>query len=342
MLVTFVRKNYFKFLCLTNSLLYNTSFNNNSNDFSAYNILHNFAPKKLTTMRNKIFFSIITCTIVLQLSAQNPAKDKKQAEQNASTLENLKTVDKEGWTKAGTLNLNITQSGRNDYWQRGGEKEAVGIRAIVDIDFDYKKGKTVFLNSVRARYGMLKTSSSGSTFLKNDDFLNITSMYGSKLNDKWSLAALTSIETQFDGYFLSPGYIKLGPGFLYSKSSKFSFLISPAMANLTTKLATQHKNLSLFGVAPGKSTLFGVGAFAQAKGNVELAKNIQYKFFATAYSDYLNKPELVILDCTNLVTMTVNKYIGATIALNLRYNDWEVGKLQSQYSIGVGFSYKLY
>lgn len=290
---------------------------------------------------------IIICTFLVTLLfvkayAQNASKDKKQAEQNATTLENLKTVDKEGWTKAGTLNLNISQSGRNDYWQRGGEKEAVGIRAIIDIDFDYKKGKQNFLNSIRARYGMLKTTSSGSAFLKNDDFLNITSMYGSKLKGNWSMAALASLETQFDGYFLSPGYIKLGPGFLYSKSSKFSFLISPAMTNLTTKLATQHKNENLYGITPGKSTLFGLGAFAQAKGNMEIAKNIQYKFFATAYSDYLNKPELVIFDCTNLITMTVNKYIGATVALNLRYNDWEIGKLQSQYSIGVGFSYKLY
>lgn len=292
-------------------------------------------------MRKKALAIVIAILTIGQIAAQNPATFKKQAEQNASTLENIKAVEKEGWTKAGTLNLNFTQSGRNDYWQRGGEKEAVGIRAIVDIDFDYKKGKSIFLNSIRARYGMLKTTSSGSAFLKNDDFLNLTSMYGSKLKGNWSLAALASIETQFDGYFLSPGYIKLGPGFLYSKNAKFSFLISPAMTNLTTKLASQQKNLNLFGIAPGKNVLFGMGAFAQAKGNIEIAKNMQYKFFATAYSDYLNKPELVIFDCTNLLTMTVNKYIGATVALNLRYNDWEVGKLQSQYSIGVGFSYKL-
>lgn len=292
-------------------------------------------------MKKLLMISLVSICTINEAVSQTSSTNKAQAEQNAATLENLKPVDKEGWTKGGTLNLNITQSGRNEFWQRGGEREAIGIRAIVDIDIDNKKGKRVFLNSIRARYGMIKATSSGDAFLKNDDYLNLTSMYGRKISTNWSLSALASIETQFDGFFLSPGYLKLGPGFLYSKKSNFSLLLSPAMGNLTTKLATEQKSLSLYGVAAGKTSLFGLGAFAQAKGNFTIAKNMQYKFFATAYSDYFNKPELIIFDCTNLLSMTVNKYIGATVALNLRYNDWEVGKLQSQYSIGVGFSYKL-
>ena len=49
----------------------------------------------------------------------------------------------------------------------------------------------------------------------------------------------------------------------------------------------------------------------------------------------------MVLDWSNLFTLTVNKYIGATVSLNARYNDLEVGRLQTQHGIGVGLSYKL-
>ncbi len=290
----------------------------------------------------KIFLVIIAAFFAVSNFAQVKTDEaKKQADAAAESLKTTKAIEKEGWMKAGTINLTVTQGGRNEYWVRGGERESLGIRAIIDVDLDYKKKKTTVLNSIRARYGLLKATSTGGAFFKNDDFLNITSIYGSKISSNWNMAFLASLETQFDGYFLSPGYIKAGPGFMYQKKSNFSFLISPVMTNFTTKLATEQLKQSMFGVDSGKTVLFGIGAFAQAKGTVNIAKNITYKYFATAFSDYKNKPELVILDCTNLFNLTVNKYIGTTISLNVRYNDWEVGKLQTQYSIGVGFSYKL-
>lgn len=292
-------------------------------------------------MKKKLITICSACISLTSIAQVKTDEAKKQADVVASTLNKTKPLEKDGWTKGGTLNFTITQGGRNEYWQRGGEKESLGIRAIVDIDIDYKKGKHTLLNSVRARYGLLKATSTNNAFFKNDDFLNITSVYGSKLKGNWNIAALAALETQFDGYFLSPGYLKFGPGFMYQKDPKFSFLLSPVMCNLTTKLATQQKAFALFGVDSARTTRFGVGAFAQAKGNYNIGKNVNYKFFATAFSDYSNKPELIILDCTNLLTMSVNKYIGTTISLNLRYNDWEVGKLQTQYSLGVGLSYKL-
>lgn len=290
----------------------------------------------------KVSFVLISALVVVNAFTQVKTDEaKRQADAAAASLKTTKELEKEGWIKSGTLNFTVTQGGRNEYWVRGGEKTSLGFRAIVDMDIDYKKGKTTILNSIRTRFGLLKATSTNNAFVKNDDFLNITSIYGSKLKGSWNMAILASLESQFDSYFLSPGYIKFGPGFMYQKTPKFSFLISPLMGNITTKLAKEQLQDDLFGVQPGKTTNVGYGAFAQAKGNYNLGKNVAYKFFATAFSDYKNKPELIILDCTNLITMSVNKYIGTTISLNLRYNDWEVGKLQTQYSLGVGLSYKL-
>lgn len=280
--------------------------------------------------------SIFSTAIIAQTEKENEAK--KQAGQMSATKEL-----KDGWTKSGSLNLNLSEAGVNNAWKgvKGGETQAIGIRAIVDYDFDKKKGKNMWLNNVRARYGLAKLSSAGDAFLKTDDYLSITSIYGRELKPKWSFAFLVNIETQFDKFFLSPGYVKFGPGFMYKPNTHFSALFSPAMGNITTKLATEQKPFALFGVDANKTSNFGLGAFLQLKADYDLMKGVNYKGFATMYSNYLNKPGSIILDWTNLFTLTVNKYIGATVSINVRNNDFETSGTQIQRALGVGFSYKL-
>ena len=292
----------------------------------------------------KIYFLIITAFFSVSLIAQESSGvTKAKVTAAAAALTTTKEL-KDGWQKGGSFNFNLTEGGLNQAWRdvKGGEEQTIGIKALIDYDFDLKKGKSTWLNNIRARYGMSKIASNGQGFLKNDDYLSYTSIYGTALKNKnWSLATLFSINTQFDYYFLSPGEIKLGPGFLYRPNEHFSMMLSPAMLNLTTKLATEQKNFSLFGVDAGKTTSLGLGAYVQFKADYNLGKGINYKGFATFYSNYLNKPVNIIIDWTNLFTLTVNKYIGATISINTRYNDWEIGKLQMQHGIGVGLSYKL-
>ena len=292
----------------------------------------------------KIYFLIITAFFSVNLIAQESSGvTKAKVTAAAAVLTTTKEL-KDGWQKGGSFNFNLTEGGLNQAWRdvKGGEEQTIGIKALIDYDFDLKKGKSTWLNNIRARYGMSKIASNGQGFLKNDDYLSYTSIYGTALKNKnWSLATLFSINTQFDYYFLSPGEIKLGPGFLYRPNEHFSMMLSPAMLNLTTKLATEQKNFSLFGVDAGKTTSLGLGAYVQFKADYNLGKGINYKGFATFYSNYLNKPGNIIMDWTNLFTLTVNKYIGATISINTRYNDWEIGKLQMQHGIGVGLSYQL-
>lgn len=288
---------------------------------------------------------ILSFVAFLGSSANAQVTTEETAAKTAEATAGLtKTKElKDGWAKAGSFNFNITEGGLNQAWRdvKGGEEQTIGIRALVDFDFDYKKGKATWMNNIRARYGISKIASSGSGFLKNDDYINYTSIYGREIKKNWSLAFMFSLNSQFDQFFLSPGELRFGPGFLHRPNKHFSIMLSPALANITTKFATEHKNLSLFGVDAGKTTKFGLGAFAQVKADYEISKGVSYKGFVTFYSDYLNKPELIIMDWTNLFTFTVNEYLGATISINMRYNDWEIGKLQMQHGIGVGLSYKL-
>lgn len=285
------------------------------------------------------------CAIASIAVAQSVSTDevKRNAAASAAALTTTKTLE-DGWTLSGTFNFNLSEGGLNAGWREakgGGEEQVIGIRAAIDYDFDFKMGKVNWLNNFRTRYGMAKFSSSGLGFQKTDDFLSYTTVYATEIKKNLSASVLFSAQTQYDYYFFSPGEIKVGPGFLYKPNTKFSIMFSPAMMNITTKLATEQKNEEFYGVDSGKIIKIGLGAFAQIKANYELAKGINYKGFATFFSDYLSKPDVVILDWTNTFSMKVNKYIGATVSINLRYNDWEVGKLQIQHGIGVGFSYLL-
>ena len=292
--------------------------------------------KKITLISTLIFSSAYS------FSQNTTDATKAKTNEHIAALTKTKEL-KDGWAKSGSFNFNLTEAGRNNAWGivKGGEEQAIGIKALIDYDFDHKKGKINWLNNIRFRYGMSKLSSAGDGFVKTDDNINVTSIIAKEMTKKLSLSVLFSLNSQFDKYFLSPGEIRLGPGILYKPNEHFSAMFSPAMMNLTTKFATEQKNISLFGVDSAKTSKLGVGSFLQLKADYTIAKGITYKGFATFYSDYLNKPDVVIVDWTNLFSLTVNKYVGATVSVNLRYNDWEIGKLQIQHGVGVGFSYKL-
>lgn len=302
-------------------------------------------------MKIKGYVLAASLLVVTTLKAQTTDAAKEAADQAAANLIKSKADMKEGWTKGGTINLSITQGGQNKYWTatKGGNSFAFGAKAIIDYNFDQKKGKTNWLNSIRARYGGIATNTydpktdvtTKVPFAKNDDYVNFNSTYGKEFRKSWSYAFFFGLESQFEDAFLTPGYLKFGPGFLYKPNTHFSVLMSPLMAQVTTKLKASLKDIDIYGVGKGKSVAFGLGAFLQANANYDLAKGVNYKSTTTLYSNYLKNPGNIIFDMNNLFTFTVNKYIGATVILNARYNDLEVGQLQIQQSIGVGLSYKL-
>jgi Protein of unknown function (DUF3078) len=304
-------------------------------------------------MKTRIYLLAAALLSFTFLHAQNPADVANTASASLAAKQGAAdTLD--GWHKGGTIAISLTEAGQNDYWSqvKGGNTSQIGIKGIIDYHFNKKAGKINWLNSFRGRYGGASsttyTTATATTpavktkipFLKNDDYFNFTSIYGKEFRKNWSYAAFLSVESQFD-HIMNPGYIKFGPTFLYKPSNHFNLVLSPAMANITTKFTPSYKNIKAFGVDSGKTAAFGVGAFAQATLNYDLAKGVNYKSVATAYSNYFQNPGNVILDWTNLFTFTINKYLGATVTFNARYNDLEVKRLQTQHGIGIGFSYAL-
>jgi hypothetical protein len=305
-------------------------------------------------MKKTIYLCTLSLLSFTEVQAQSTTNEGTSANVSGAITSVAKnkgdTTVKEGWMKAGTINISLTELGQNNNWTRvkgGGNTSFFGIKGIISYDFNRKKGKTNWLNSFNARYAgasssvyVAATNSSVSApFIKSDDYLLFSSIYGKEFSKKWSYAAFFSLESQFER-FMTPGYIKLGPAFLYKPNDHFNLLLSPAMANLTTKLTASSKQISLFGVDAGKKVAFGVGAYARASVSYNLTKGILYTSNADVYSNYLKNPGNLIVNWNNLFAFTVNKYIAATISFNLRYNDLEVARMQTQHGIGIGFNYK--
>ncbi len=98
--------------------------------------------------------------------------------------------------------------------------------------------------------------------------------------------------------------------------------------------------MGAYGVDPGKKSRSEIGAFLSAQFNKEIATNIVYISRLDLFSNYSRNPQNVDLYFTNVLTMKVNKYISANIALDLLYDDDAIQKLQVRQLLGVGFSAK--
>ena len=295
--------------------------------------------------------SLIGFTVTQAQSSTNAGVSSNADGAIKSTAKNkADTSVKEGWTREGTINISLTELGQNNSWtavKGGGNTSFFGVKGIISYNFNKKTGTTNWLNSFNGRYAGSSSSiydpaapngHTSSPFTKSDDYLNFSSIYGKEFSKNWSYAAFFSLESQFER-FMTPGYIKLGPAFLYKPSDYFNFLFSPVMANVTTKLTASSKPYLLFGVDSGKIAAFGLGAYARASVTTNLSKGILYTSTADVYSNYLKNPANMILNWNNLFAFTINKYIAATLSLNFRYNDLEVARMQTQHGIGLGFNY---
>lgn len=295
--------------------------------------------KKMKALGKKLMVLAVALTVALAAKSQI-GMDNANA---ALSKKNTDTIV--GWKTGGTFSFTFSEAASNTYYYqvKGGQKSALGIKAIVDYSFDKHNTTSIWYNSIRARYGAATSvdASGNNVFLKNDDYLNYTSIFAKPIDKKWAYAGFFSFESQFQDYFLTPGYFKLGPAIMFTPDAHFSLIMSPLMANMNTKLASSLRDTTLYNVQAGKKFSYGAGAFAQAKLNYDIGKGVNYKSVVTVSNDYFHTPSSVIFDWTNLFTFVVNKYIGATVSANLRYNDFEVKHMQFQQGLGIGLNYKL-
>lgn len=268
---------------------------------------------------------------------------------------------KEGWTKFGDFSLMFSQAAFNDDWQGGGTSNYAGDLSI-EYHFNYKEDRLTWDNSFLGEYGL--TRKKDDHFMrKTNDKLQILSVLGYKVAEEshWSYSFMTEFKTQFaKGFdfdedtdtrieqtrFMSPGYLKFGPGIYYKRDDWLKVNFSPVTSRfifVSDRFTTipGYVDGDYYGMDVGKSMRYEFGASLDASSRISLVDNVDLKQQLSLYSDYLDKPGNVDLDYRLKLDMTINEYLSANFTFQAIYEDKAVSAFQIREVIGVGFSYKL-
>ncbi len=289
--------------------------------------------------------------------------EKALRSQNADTTQ--------GWKTGSVLGLNFAQTSLTN-WAAGGEN-SLAVNGIFSGFANYKKGKSVWDNSLDLGYGLLKQGNED--FKKTDDKIDFLSKYGQEAFRHFYYAALFNFKTQMTpGYnypdvttkisdLFAPAYITLALGLDYKPDAYFSAFVAPLTAKFTFVTDTDLSNAGAFGVEPGEKVKSEIGGYIRAiytknDFKAELLKNVSFTTKIDLFSNYLNNPQNIDVNWETLIAFKVNKYLNVNFNTHLIYDDdikiqndvdgngtIEAGEgskslVQFKEIFGVGFSYK--
>lgn len=293
-------------------------------------------------MKNKF---LLVCSLLCLMSA-------KAQNENTPNVDN-DTIGP--WTKKGNASLLFNQS-TFDNWLAGGENNISGNLGL-NYDINYEKDDWTWDNKLIASYGIVKTKTS-SFAKKTDDRLEINSVLGKQISKHWFYSAFLNFKTQFTkGYnysrnedgaevreeytnFLSPGYLLIGPGFLYKKDDNFKINLSPA----TSKFTFVDKNYTLpdeayFGVEEGESLRYELGFNASMYYKLDIIANVNFENILNLYSNYLEDPQNVDIDYQLNIVMKINRYLTTNLSFQTIYDDNAYQGFQLRQVFGVAANY---
>jgi hypothetical protein len=287
------------------------------------------------------------------------------------------------WKLSGVLSVNGSQVALEN-WVSGGEN-AISVANLGSIRASYKKEKTTWDNSLDIAYGLVKQGDK--EFRKTDDKIDLTSKYGRQaFHQHLFYSAFFNFKTQFaPGYkytdssrtlisrFMAPAYSLLALGMDYKPNEHFSIFLSPITCKATFVFDQNLADAGGFGVKKaefinsngqvvqekkGENYRIEGGAYFILKAKYEVMKNVTAQTRLDLFSNYFaGDPSVLDVNWESLIAMKVNKYISASIATHLIYDQdikvpvyekvngkkvqkGEGPRVQFKEVLAVGFSYK--
>ncbi|MBK6640251.1 MAG: DUF3078 domain-containing protein [Bacteroidetes bacterium] len=279
------------------------------------------------------------------------------------------------WKTGGIIGLNFTQVSLSN-WAAGGQNSISGI-ALFNYYANYNKGKNIWDNSIDLGYGL--TQNGDADPIKSEDKIDLATKYGRYAFKHWYYSALLGFKSQFTpGYnypddstkisnFMAPAYITLALGMDYKPNDNFSVMIAPVTGRIIIVNDEDLADAGAFGVDPaeynelfekvkdGEKMRTEFGASIRALYKKDIIENVNLQTKLELFSNYLEDPQNIDVNWEVLISMKVNKYITATLATQLIYDDNtiiavdnnsdgiidEAGpRTQFKEVLGVGFSYK--
>ena len=255
-----------------------------------------------------------------------------------STFAQNDTIKK--WTRNGDLSLNFNQINFTN-WAAGGDNSVSGV-SLFNYEANYLNGKNSLKNKIILGYGLQHISEK---YQKTEDKIDLSSMFGHAIHKHWDISMLAFLKTQFaDGFdsgndsvsvsgFMAPGYLGIGPGFNYKPTDYFSVFMSPATAQWVIVNNQRLADEGAFGVKPaeyvqdtvmikkGENVKFQFGAAIKMHFKKDIAKNVNLETTLELFSDYLYKPENIIISWNVLIDMSINSWLSAKLTTELIYDD---------------------
>lgn len=279
----------------------------------------------------KKWLLIVTAFYSLSLAAQDETVKKLRSETERSVSKDPNDTIPKSWKVGGLYSLNLAQGSLSN-WAAGGENFSLAVSSLLNVYAFYKKGKHSWDNTFDFNLGYVRTTSLGSR--KNDDRFDLLSKYGYAIGPKVNVAGLFNIHSQlFKGYtypdnvkvfssaFMAPGYLLLSAGFDYKPNKDLSIFFSPATARWVIVRDTALANKGLYGVTPGRKSVFEFGAFATIGYMKEINKLLSYKARLDLFSNYRHNPQNIDLNMSNSLNIKISKVLSATWGLDLIYDD---------------------
>ncbi|HCA08701.1 MULTISPECIES: DUF3078 domain-containing protein [unclassified Chryseobacterium] len=271
----------------------------------------------------------------------------QEAKSEAATTDTVKA-----WSIQGQNTLMLNQAAFSN-WVGGGANN-VGWLAGVNYNLTYEKGKDLWENIIILGYGQNNTKGIGTR--KTQDVINISTNYGREFAKNWYLSGGIGLQTQFAGgyedgnnpdakkisNFMAPGYLNVGVGVTYRPNDNFTATLRPANARVTFVLDEALQTAGTYGLKNnGDSSLFQFGFLGTAIYKVKIMDNINLTNTASVFSNYLDKPDHLVLGYSGILNMKINKFISTNITLDLMYDHNQIQKTQLKQTLGVGFAYNI-
>ncbi len=311
-------------------------------------------------MKNLLLFSLLIFFPGLLMSQD---KDIGKVSKAKDAIAEIRTDTVKAWYLNGTAALSFSQATFSN-WSSGGQN-SLGLNSFLNLQANYKKGKHSWGNTFDMGYGFnIQGKMKDAKTTKSNDKLEITSAYGYSISkdNKWLLTLLVNFRTQFSaGYnypddstvtsnFMSPGYLVAGLGVTYAPVKWFSLFMSPSSGRFTFVLDKKLSDSGAFGVDRGKKMHAEFGPYVRADLNKDLSKTINLSTTVEFFTDYIEHFGNIDVNWSLLLTMKVNKWLAASIATQLIYDDHvkiktaptgEPGpRTQFKELFGIGLTYK--
>jgi len=276
--------------------------------------------------------------------------------------DNEKEKPKQGWDSQGKVTLMFNQSAFNAEWSGGGTTNLTGNSSL-SYKFNYLQDRFSWDNRVLLDFGI--TQNKGEEFpRKTNDRIEYNSILGIKIKDdsKWAYSFVTNFRTQFaKGYtyetfddgkvvrtertrFMSPGYLQMGPGFMWKESNDLKVNLAPATGRFTfvdSRFTNnpEHREEDYFGVKQYQNMRIDFGASLTLYAKFMLFTNVEVENILNLYSDYLDEPQNVNLDYTLNIEMKINKTLSANVVFQTIYDNNVVNGFQIREVVGIGLNF---